>query len=321
MPIPDFERDLRDVILRSLPLSGKSAKGRSELEIKPTSNLLITYFNWKERYVHPHPRVIYRSRLLQASSLYSENIQAVEKLLSKIERGDLIDSHLSSGVRFGWEPGGKKSKRDFDLMLNDWGIHHLHLGDGVGRTGFVNRERNSLQSDNLLAVIFRAGQAFALDLIHHGEWAVKRLVETAVESWPDSELFLSVQGIMPWQDKDDTNCIPLRNVGMPSPIVIGNGVYISSTVMSTARTTLQAAMRAKGTIRNLAYLESNLKDLELQSRNAAAHYGVEFPLIPEFRVVEASYPQWFGFAILEASSKMIIGIHGNSVPTSRADDQ
>jgi hypothetical protein len=69
--------------------------------------------------------------------------------------------------------------RDFDdKMLNDWGIHHLHLGIAVEADGFVAR------TPDVLFVMIRPDDAYLLDVRGHRSWTDADLVEIVHGHWP-----------------------------------------------------------------------------------------------------------------------------------------
>ena len=79
-----FDVDLRDVILSGLPLRRDTAAHRAKLESKNTSELLIIYYNWQGRRVHPHKRTVYRSDTFRHAIANSPQSSAIGQMLAKI---------------------------------------------------------------------------------------------------------------------------------------------------------------------------------------------------------------------------------------------
>jgi hypothetical protein len=84
----------------------------------------------------------------------------LERIIEEIETGKDLSPRLSRGVVHGLVKGGRVKanmnfgrRPDLDLLLNDWGIHHLHLPDVLDSDGFVRRNP-ALDMDMLLFVIF-----------------------------------------------------------------------------------------------------------------------------------------------------------------------
>ena len=74
--------------------------------------------------------------------------------------------------------GDLKTRRDLDLLIADWGIHHLHLSP----------ERDGRRTGDLLFAVFRPDDAYLLQILPHGNWAELSLLETIVRNWPDGAL-------------------------------------------------------------------------------------------------------------------------------------
>ena len=294
-----FQADLRDLILANLPLRPTAAARRAELDAMSTKALLIVYYNWRNRLVHPHRRLVRRSGTFVSAMANTTHGIAIGHVLDKIASGQPVDPYLSPRKRFGWEPGRKRNARDFDPLLNDWGIHHLH----------ICLSPNRLEHDNdLLAIIFKPGVAYVLDIIKHGEWTATRLVETAVRTWPEEKLFVPLHGVLPGADWTADERWSLREAGMPGVVTIDGVPFVSTVCMSTARTTFDAARHAFATIYRFAYLEGHPKELTSRFEKAGSLAGVRLPRSPRYRAVAVTNPCSFGFGIEEVATGLVMGI-------------
>jgi hypothetical protein len=67
-----------------------------------------------------------------------------------------------------------------DMLLNDWGVQHLHLGLGPHpkRPGFVGRR------DELLFVLVRPEVLYLIDVLDHESFSKMQLVEIVHGNWP-----------------------------------------------------------------------------------------------------------------------------------------
>lgn len=74
---------MRDRVLSVFP-----ADPSGELAGAPLHSLLLTYGNWRSRFVHPHARTVHVSRKLQISSKFTEHKAAVEAIIAGIETGN-----------------------------------------------------------------------------------------------------------------------------------------------------------------------------------------------------------------------------------------
>ena len=85
----------------------------------------------------------------------------VNDIVRAIEAGEDLTPRLSRGVKTAYEPKPMRDKRlhrrrDLDLLIADWGVHHLHLGTTVCADGFVER------GDDLLFAAFGDDTAYLL---------------------------------------------------------------------------------------------------------------------------------------------------------------
>jgi len=97
-------------------------------------------------------------------------IAGLDNLERKIIAGDDLSPHLSKSV--------SKNYEGTDDLLNDWGIHHLHLGI-VMENGFVKRTKPVLFCKVTENVIY-----FIVVKLH-GEWTEQSLLTTVYRNWPD----------------------------------------------------------------------------------------------------------------------------------------
>lgn len=148
LPNPvDYVAMLQAEMVRVLPPQSQREKDAfAKLDAREQA---LRFLNWQSRLVHPHSRQVNKSVGFDNLPGVQTNKHAVENLLAKIDVGDDVSMHLSENVMQGYclHPPGNKDGRDFDLLLNEWGIHHLHLGQVSGPSGFSER------SEDLLFVI------------------------------------------------------------------------------------------------------------------------------------------------------------------------
>ena len=259
----NLAHDLRDEILKYLPHDRTDRHLADELTVMPTKVLLIWFFNWLNRLVHPHPRHVFKSREYIFRRLGAREQVLLDRLADKIEAGMDVNPHLSRGTKQGFvgEPSVPKRKnlgrrRDLDLLLNDWGVHHLHLSDTLDDDGFVRRDP-TCDPDLLLFAIFRDDAAYLLDVGLHGAWTDRSLVEISLRNWPNENLFLPLNGVLAArQDYDRSERRALRSNGMISPISVEGKEYVGPGFMSSAGTTMVAARRASQLWRLIYHLRN-----------------------------------------------------------------
>jgi hypothetical protein len=81
-------------------------------------------------------------------------------------------------------------RSDLDLLISDWGLHHLHLTSEMEADGFVKR------TGDLLFAAFTDDDAYLIGIYPHGSWALHELVEILVREWPgNSAVNASMSGV------------------------------------------------------------------------------------------------------------------------------
>lgn len=170
----NFLDDLRANLLRSIealgyepPTADPSALGAAE-----------TFYRLSRRLISPTPRRCHRSDVLRQRALPAWQARAVLEITGRLDRGEDVQRFLSRQTK----DGAAQTKHD--LLLNDWGVHHLHLGSELGSTapeadGYVTR------SNALLYVYVRPRDAYLLDVKDHQAFEDLDLVEILHANWPD----------------------------------------------------------------------------------------------------------------------------------------
>lgn len=251
--IATFDQDIREHILAHLP---REPEHTAELEGKSVRDLLDIYANWQQRLVFPRPRCVHRSKTLTANPLAShrDHQPGLEALITKIEKGDVITPHLSRGIVHGYRPAEANApkallkRRDLDLLLNDWCIHHLHITTKLDPDGFVER-KSTKPPKPLLFAAFQRDHAYLIDLMHHGDWEHEHLVEVVAREWPDAGLVMELKSILPGEPFARDARRNLRNVGMPTHLNVDGRTIAGRGCLTMAGT---SAMAQHG-VRRLAW--------------------------------------------------------------------
>jgi hypothetical protein len=108
--------------------------GQDGIHLADPTNLervLFSYFSVQRRPIEPRPREVKWSRELLAKTLTDVERQAVAIIERQAKEGVNLTPRLSQSIL----------DAEFnDGLLDDWGIHHLHLSDRVQANGFVERD-------------------------------------------------------------------------------------------------------------------------------------------------------------------------------------
>lgn len=179
-----FISRLRDEI-RTYALEEMPSDSSGELAEMDLSDLLIVYGNWRGRYVAARPRRLHESLELQTSAKYLEHATALTAVRDDITAGRDLRPRLSKRVKRAYMRTGKRralwAREDLDLLLADWGIHHLHLG--VKRDG----ERMESTGDVLFAYS-TPDDAYLIDVRGHpgtANWAEAGIMAILIRNFPE----------------------------------------------------------------------------------------------------------------------------------------
>jgi hypothetical protein len=222
--------DIRNAIARDLPNFRAREKEFSSID---TCELLSIYLNWKHRQVHPHPRtVVYSAELSERiranDALYGPVKSEFHDLTRSILNGeDLLFRNLLSQavVRRPYElqPDYSRLNQEshVDLLLNEQGIHHLHL------PGLQRKE-----GAPIVFAIFEPYQAVLLDLARHDDYQTDRLARISYGNWPQRHFRkLMVDTLLDSEGNEielnDQHRTGVRNNAINSPIKIDDRVYVT----------------------------------------------------------------------------------------------
>lgn len=159
----DLSSDLKGILAALLVSEGCNASSSDDLE-----RLCYLYVNLRRRLVDSHPRTVQVSREFVCPVAHQAGLATVRKI---IETGGNLRAHLSRGVL--------KRPHEDDL-INDWGIHHVHLGTTYEADGFCVRTKE------LLFARFNETTAYFIQVLQHGDWALDQLMEIVHRNWPDT---------------------------------------------------------------------------------------------------------------------------------------
>jgi hypothetical protein len=272
----NLEEDIREFVLKSLP---HDPKFTAELQAKTAQELLVIYGNWRSRLVSMSPRQVHRSNVLMANPLSSDlrYKPGLDAIVAKLLNGQDVTPHLSRAIRYGYKPTNSgRNRQDLDLLLNDWGVHHLHLSTAIEADGFVAR------TGPLLFAVFRPDDAYLIDIIDHGGWTRNHVIETIVAEWPSENLVWEMKGVLPsgrtWSEAERKD---LRNAHISSYLEIGGKLYMPAGGLTSAGTSVMNTMSVQRLFRTVRWFKDQLAKEPDFLKNAAAPSGITLPAEPD----------------------------------------
>lgn len=171
-------------------------------------SVFIKFINFRKRVIDPKPRKVFISNKLRCPE---EHLKVFVEFKEKIERGDDLTPYLSKGI---------KRLESYDKLLNDWGIHHFHLGS-VWET-----ESEITRTGPLLFALVTEDSFYMIDIKEHGSWVNTDLVEILHNNWPHLLSPFKVQGIAGPSISQETREL-LRKGNITTTIEVSDGtVYM-----------------------------------------------------------------------------------------------
>lgn len=184
----DFEADwIEHLSARLLQLGYSPLMGRyprtaqQKLEGKPATKVPpvdVQFYNVAHRLIWPQPRrVVYASTF----DCPAELAGGLQQLHAEVERGDNLRRRLSRGV-------GKIRRRD--LLLNDWGITHFHLGRAEDiATG------DQIAGTEQVAFAHVDDQTVRFIMVGGHVWTDTSMLEIIHREWPEVTASRRLEGV------------------------------------------------------------------------------------------------------------------------------
>lgn len=207
---------------------------------------LRIYFNYVNRIVEQKKWFIEKSKNLSIP----QNLQSgFDLLVSYLNDGKDITPFMSRKL---------KEPLFFDALLNDWGIHHLHIGHEFEEDGFVKRNKE------VLFIKFWQETAYVVAIGDHNAWSKKELLEEIDKNWPNLLQLFELKDaidISPRPSNEDIKI--LRKVGLNTAVEI-NGKFYSSIGggYSVSGDSIHSLLASNQTLRKIRDLEKYIKDNE-----------------------------------------------------------
>jgi hypothetical protein len=282
--LADIIDTVKPYIIKNLADVKSGCRIVTALELKSTKELLFIFLNWKSRFVPVQPRLIYESSAFCNNPIRTSKSAEIEQVISEIKAGVDLTPRLSNRITKGFVLPRKKSlsatnRPDLDLLLNDWGIHHLHIALRA-ENGTVER------TSELIFVIFKGNKAYLIDIYPHGKWSDPDIVKTVVKAWPDENFFLDLGGLeasangQPWTE-EELQC--QRNAGIATWVEVGRKIFIGGGgTISNAGFSNSVNRAVKKTYKKLINFEADLTANPARIKASLREYGNQLLSKPIF---------------------------------------
>jgi hypothetical protein len=136
-------------------------------ENESLKNNSITFHRIIRRIVPSLKRKVYISKECTVPFIMKNGF---DEIIRRFENGEDLKPYQSRLT--------KKSDIN-DLLLNDWAIHHFHLGDSLESDGYISR------TGPLLYAMVTKDSAYLIAVLRHGQWTNKDLVQILHNNWKE----------------------------------------------------------------------------------------------------------------------------------------
>jgi hypothetical protein len=259
----DLYKDWIAILRDSLHAAGYATSTTDEL-----LNVAIKFFNVHLRNISTRPRNVKRAKELTFPPAFHHTIEAIAH---KATVGEPLTPHLSKRLL---------DLNYHDSLLNDWGLHHLHLSTSVGASGFVDR------TGPLLFAHVTNGTFHMVTVLEHGSWTNKYLLETLLNNWPELLEPYEMCGVVGLEapiSPADRSKLRKANISMPTQLSNGKVYFPIGGGVTTAGSNVQIVRRHHQCAHILRKIEADVV-ATLESKRAALPEGSEFGNPPTFRL-------------------------------------
>jgi len=246
-----------------------AAFGYDTTQMQSPEAVVHTFLNLTKRLVRPSPRTVLKTQNFSCPPDLAAGLTEVER---KISSGKDLSPHLSRLLR---NPSFN------DPLLNDWGIHHVHLGTTLDSDGFVVRTGSVLfaRLDNT--------NAYLINVLPHGSWSLQRLVKELHDNWPASIKHFRLNGVLGLATSvSDKDVATLRKGNVNTMVDLGGGVVYAPIGggYSTSGLSTEVVIQSDRCVRRLRQMQQAIvQDIQTIAKEATAK-GVTFPECPRFEL-------------------------------------
>jgi hypothetical protein len=264
-------------VLANLPYDRGDAKLVAYMNGLDAHGALVVYYNWSSRLVRPQPRMAYKSRAFDQNQLTAQRASDLALIIADIEEGRLLTKYLSRDILRA-PVGMPESKRrpDLDMLLNDWGIHHLHISSAVEADGFVKRD------GPLLFVSFTAEAAYLIDIMKHGDWCRDHVLEVLASEWPDEGVIYEMKTSAVPNLITEKQRANLRGNGYNAAFAFDGRTFVPRGLMMTGGTTMEGWLFARDLLHRINALEKAFTENPHGCAAIFEQYNSTLPDKPEF---------------------------------------
>ncbi|WP_076920402.1 hypothetical protein [Pseudoalteromonas sp. SK18] len=271
----DFKNDWKEHVRHEL-----LSLGFKYNDNKNVTENSINFFNVNRRLPKKAPRKAVFSKEFCCPI---ENKNGLNALVKKIEKGECLTPNLSKTI----------SKADYnDATLDDWGIHHFHLG---------NKEINGVieRTKNVAFVLVLFDCALFIQILAHGKghsdvWVNTSLVEIIHTNWPESISHMKTDLSGTSLTSTERTTLRKKNANVDIEVSDGTVYFAPGGGRMSNGASMSDFMNLQRIYRDLDYLEAVVNQesdqikQKITASNGTLDLRVDFSNTQKLRVIEVN---------------------------------
>ncbi len=228
----DFAQDIKNQLSNILQDSGytvaenhpQSIAGFTDEQLKYRIawNIAFQFFNIRKRSIEPRSRIAVLSQELGRRTLSAAHKASIDLIVSESQTGASLTHFMTTSMQ--------DAAYD-DTLLNDWGIVHFHLGSPTpDKPSLITKLATFVSRSGPLLFVFPTySHLYLIDVLAHGSWAERDMIEILHCNWPNILSPYRLPGVTSGIVMPDEETIKaLRKAGVSYPLMVSDGtVYMS----------------------------------------------------------------------------------------------
>lgn len=195
----DFISDLKNQQKKILLKNG--------YKISEKKDIILQYYNTVNRLIHP---LNYKVEINPNFNIPYKFSKVIKEIIFKLKNGKNINSFLSKTII--------ESSYN-DLMFNNFGFYHLHLGHKINN-GFRGR------TNELMLIYINDTKVYILGIFNHSDWLDDAKLRIIKKNWPELLEPFKLKNITMVDEFSKIERIKLRKRKINIPIKIDNEYYL-----------------------------------------------------------------------------------------------
>lgn len=278
----DFIHDWTEILRADLTARGYA----NSIDTDP-ERMALQFFNLRKRLISPRPRNILKAPAFSCPPAEQAGLVALEE---KIARGEDITPHLSTRL----------TDLDYDDdLLNDWGVHHLHLGLVMMSPPY---EQFIARTGPVLFAKFDSDKAYFIDVRSHGRgvpqpWTRQEMIRILHDNWPQSinRYRLNVEGLVTPPSDEDIRITRTGHVNSLVQLEAGVVYAPPGGGLSTSGISAEVVMTSDRAMIQLDHFEKWLRNNEAMLREGAVR--LPDPMVLRLQIEN----DWWTYAVEQST--------------------